>query len=114
MSKRCANVGVSRKKSLLTGLILILLLSTYELVEDGFQYNLTSISLELVHASPYFPSTELSDRERVIEESRETIRLHILVHLALVVIASGCLLCAVRKGDGPEHDVKEESERVSS
>lgn len=98
-----------RQKSLLTGLILILLLSTFELVEDCFQYNLSSVSLQLIQAPPYSLSSNASDQERVVKENRETIRFHIFMHIALVVIASGCLLGIVWKRGSPECDAKEES-----
>ena len=110
MNKGRTHIRGSRQKGLLTGLILILLLSTYELVEDCYQYRLSSVSLQLIHAPPYSPSSQLSDQERVAEENRETIQFHILVHSALVVIASAWLLGVVCKRGSPECDTKEESE----
>jgi hypothetical protein len=92
-----SKMRVGQRKQFIIGLVLILLLSSYELIGEGFQYSLTETTLELINSPPAMSRPDLLEQVRAIKESQIRIILHFMIHLGIVVIASGCLFVAARK-----------------
>jgi hypothetical protein len=107
MTNKYVCVPVSRKKNLFWGLILILIIVTFELFTDCMQYRLSSNYLQLIHLPPIAPN--LSDQVRVEEQNRGVIRFHIFLHSALFVIASGCFFGIACMGGNPRRGATEET-----
>jgi hypothetical protein len=82
----------------LTGLVLILFISSAAFVMDFFHYRTSSLALESVRHSPRLNSPGFTQEEAVAQaqDSRASIRLSLEAHAALVLIALCCVWVTLR------------------
>jgi hypothetical protein len=87
----------------MTGLVLILLISTFELFQDYFQHRIYSDYLEVLHAPPHSTMATPRNEEISMKDNLQVVRSHMALHFALIVIASICLLSSSRDEANKRH-----------
>ena len=98
MSTDLIKIQKRRRRSVLIGLVLILLVSCGECIIEVFDYARLSISLNGIRHSPDYRSTAFSEERAInhLEESLERTRLALGMHVGLSCIAVWCLVDALR------------------
>jgi hypothetical protein len=91
---------IRRRRSLLVGLALILLISCGQCLTDSLDYRRLSIMLDGVRRSPDFHPRKFSKGQTIsdIEENQRRIRLDFATHVGLGCIALWCLYDSIRMG----------------
>ena len=94
-----------RRRSLLAGLVLILVLLGMEGLTDYFKYKRNAIALEMARDQLSLVVNDNQNTVRLIddlEDDQTAVRIMVGAHVALLLVAAGCLNDAVRINVGIE------------
>jgi hypothetical protein len=103
MNKSCPEIMKGRRRSLLAGLILILVISSIGLATNCFDYSGLSTTIAGIRSSSRLGLSN-SKQEQIlneVEERRNRTRLDIIIHAGLFVVALWCMSNAIRINAAP-------------
>jgi hypothetical protein len=98
MNDNLLRIRTRRRRSLLAGLTILLLMSFGQLTTDCFNYKRLSITLSGIRHSSYLQKPQFSDEQAIndIEADLKGIQLNLVMHMALGSIVVWCLYDAIR------------------
>jgi hypothetical protein len=80
-----------KRKNLLIGLLVIALISGFQIACNCAAYRATVIAVRILQEPPGLPSGTVSKEEDSIQDTRETIRGNLAIEMVVFLTALGCL-----------------------